>query len=195
MIQNFIKEFIKFRADEIFVLVFLLLLAGITYLVIEFTTTTDFLYSDLSVLFFAYLCIIFAERKHQIILNKETNKLLVIEKALFRNIHKVKSQIALDKIEKVVVRSFFGLLEDYLSRRRIEYYKLQVCYKKDIQAESLKFSTHVRKSIENIEKQINEFLLNSENDLVITHAPCFMRRIGYILVGVYIFISFLHVID
>ncbi len=195
MIQNFIKELIKFRADEILLLVFLLLLAGGVYLLIEFTTTTDFVYSDLSVLFFAYLCIIFEEHKHQIILNKETNKLLVVEKALFRNTHKVKSQIALDEIEKVVVHSFEPLIAVFISKREIVCYKLQVCYKKDIPAEFMNFSTYVRKSIENIEKQINEFLSNSENDLVITHASCFMRRVGYILVGVYIFMSFLHVID
>jgi len=121
---------------------------------------------------YSYMCFI-CEHKRQFLLNKETNKLLIIEKALFQNLHRVVFQLPLDKLKRVHLvdgrRNYMMLVTEEGILRLLYANNLPLSY------------MYLVNKVNNI----NEFLSNTEKSLIFEHTPFTYRVVGILLSAAY----------
>ena len=114
------------------------------------------------------------EHKKQLIFNREINKFTIVEKALFRNVHKVNRQLQLDNITGAKVHS-------YISRSKngsTMMYQLHINSNSEGTIIPFLESSSISNTATNFANKINEFLAGNEPSLIINHAPFIFRLFG-----------------
>lgn len=172
---------LRYRKTEIIILSLYLVLLSMATIKMQ-----DFELQGVAFLFvwglFAYIFFII-DHKIQFLLDKDNNKFTIVEKALFRNEHRVLKQLKLDEIQEAYVYTS-------ISHNREEgtstTYALHIKTKNQGTINPFNSSTSCNNAYEKIANQINEFLTGNENTKIIEHKPFIFRIFGIIFSLIYI---------